>query len=68
MLPPTQPLLFLWAPTRAMDHHLRKYQQYYFPLLYSLIYVSWRFESIKWVIRHRNWKSALFSLLPNYIW
>ncbi|EGD83066.1 hypothetical protein PTSG_03704 [Salpingoeca rosetta] len=63
-----QPVLFLWAPIKAVDHHLRKYQHYYFPLLYCLIYVSWRWQSLLWSLNRRDWNTFLFSQLPGYVW
>eukprot|EP00730_Choanoeca_flexa_P000371 TRINITY_DN10171_c0_g1_i4.p1 TRINITY_DN10171_c0_g1~~TRINITY_DN10171_c0_g1_i4.p1 ORF type:complete len:387 (+),score=90.91 TRINITY_DN10171_c0_g1_i4:1156-2316(+) len=63
-----QPILFLWAPTKAMDHALRKYQHLYFILPYSLLYASWRWESLKFALAKRDWSTLVFSLLPSYIW
>jgi hypothetical protein len=63
-----QPILFLWAPTTAMDHALRKYQHIYFPLPYSLLYVSWRWESIKFAVAKRDWSTIILALAPSYIW
>eukprot|EP00056_Hartaetosiga_gracilis_P016230 m.4372 g.4372 ORF g.4372 m.4372 type:complete len:391 (+) comp3872_c0_seq1:27-1199(+) len=63
-----QPLLFLWSPVRALDHQFRKYQHFYFPLLYSMLYISWRMESIKWALKHHDYSMLLFSLLPGYVW
>jgi hypothetical protein len=63
-----QPFLFLWAPPKSIDHHLRQYQHYYFPVLYSLLYVSWRTQSAQWAFRNRDWKTIFLSLAPGYIW
>eukprot|EP01147_Barroeca_monosierra_P005948 gene5948-9102_t len=63
-----QPLLYYWAPVRALDHHLRKYQHRYFLVLYTFLFISWRTESLKCTIKNRDWKTFLFSQLPGYIW
>lgn len=38
------PAIFLWAPSKALDHHFRKWQHFYALPLYSLIYATWRFN------------------------
>eukprot|EP00045_Choanoeca_perplexa_P003029 m.28306 g.28306 ORF g.28306 m.28306 type:complete len:387 (+) comp11824_c0_seq1:105-1265(+) len=63
-----QPILFLWAPIKSMDHALRKYQHLYFPLPYSLLYVSWRWESFKFALAKRDWTTLILALAPSYIW
>jgi fatty acid desaturase len=63
-----QPFLFLWAPPKAVDHHLRRYQHYYFLPLYCFLYVSWRTQSFQFAWAHRDYKTLIFSLLPSYIW
>eukprot|EP00052_Salpingoeca_macrocollata_P032966 m.6931 g.6931 ORF g.6931 m.6931 type:complete len:377 (+) comp4495_c0_seq1:53-1183(+) len=63
-----QPFLFLWAPPKSVDHHLRKYQHLYFLPLYALLYVSWRSQSLQWAWARRDYKMLLFTLLPGYLW
>lgn len=63
-----QPFLFLWAPPKAVDHHLRKYQHYYFLPLYCFLYVSWRIQSLKHTWAKRDYKMFFFTILPSYIY
>eukprot|EP00050_Salpingoeca_kvevrii_P005693 m.285149 g.285149 ORF g.285149 m.285149 type:complete len:384 (+) comp11309_c0_seq1:192-1343(+) len=63
-----QPFLFLWAPSKSVDHHLRKYQHYYFLPLYSFLYVSWRSQSFLWELKRRNFRILLTTILPSYVW
>ncbi len=63
-----QPFLFLWAPSKFIDTHLRKYQHYYFLPLYSLLYVSWRSQSFQFALANKDYKTLLFTIMPSYIW
>ncbi|EDQ91338.1 uncharacterized protein MONBRDRAFT_6483 [Monosiga brevicollis MX1] len=63
-----QPILYLWAPLKQMDHFLRKYQYIYFPLPYTLLFASWRLESLKWSIANRDYKMFFLAILPGYVW
>lgn len=63
-----QPFLFLWAPPKSLDHHLRKYQHLYFLPLYSSLYASWRIQSFLFAWAKRDYKTIFLQLLPSYIW
>lgn len=62
------PAIFLWAPSKALDHHFRKWQHFYALPLYSLIYLTWRFNSLEYAIRKNDRKTLLYKLLPGYVW
>eukprot|EP00051_Salpingoeca_urceolata_P032182 m.14560 g.14560 ORF g.14560 m.14560 type:complete len:394 (+) comp4844_c0_seq1:155-1336(+) len=62
-----QPVFFLWAPTKAMDSHYRKYQHLYFLPLYSFLYASWRLQSFKLEFARGN-KEFLAYALAGYLW
>ncbi|XP_065178893.1 delta(6)-fatty-acid desaturase fat-3-like [Sycon ciliatum] len=62
-----RPFLFLWAPPKSMDTAMRPFQHIYFLMLYSLLYVSWRIQSVQ-----RIWaggdKFEMARMSINYIW
>merc|ERR1719231_1602316 len=62
------PILFLMAPSKALDHHARRYQHIYAWPLYSLLYAAWRMSSLEQTIKSKNWKRLVFDLAPSYIW
>lgn len=62
-----QPILFLWAPSKALDTHFRKYQHLYCWPLYSLLSLSWRLQSLQLAIRERDFAS-LFYIAMGYSW
>lgn len=61
------PILHLHIPTKQNDYWFRKYQHYYYHVLYSLLYYSWRTHSAI-----RAWKDKdpkeLSLLALNYAW
>jgi len=61
------PILFLMAPTKAMDTHLRKYQEYYAVPAYASLFLLWRWQSF-WYAWDMNDKKSLMYMLPGYIW
>lgn len=63
-----QPFLFLWAPSKAIDNHLRRYQHLYYLPLYTALYVSWRQQSLMWSWSHRDYVSLFVNIMPSYIW
>eukprot|EP00036_Acanthoecidae_sp_10tr_P007913 CAMPEP_0182926686 /NCGR_PEP_ID=MMETSP0105_2-20130417/12210_1 /TAXON_ID=81532 ORGANISM="Acanthoeca-like sp., Strain 10tr" /NCGR_SAMPLE_ID=MMETSP0105_2 /ASSEMBLY_ACC=CAM_ASM_000205 /LENGTH=392 /DNA_ID=CAMNT_0025064587 /DNA_START=16 /DNA_END=1194 /DNA_ORIENTATION=- len=62
------PAIFLWAPSKELDHHFRKWQHFYALPLYSLLYVTWRFNSLEYAIRKNDRKTLFYYLLPGYVW
>ncbi|KEG13151.1 delta-6 fatty acid desaturase [Trypanosoma grayi] len=62
-----EPVLYLWAPEGEDDHLLRRYQHFYYLLAYSLLYVSWRMQSIRFVLGSRNTIERLLIAI-NYMW
>eukprot|EP00038_Savillea_parva_P005896 m.160559 g.160559 ORF g.160559 m.160559 type:complete len:393 (-) comp11960_c0_seq1:258-1436(-) len=62
------PAIFLWAPSKTLDHHFRRWQHFYALPLYSLIYATWRFNSLEYALRKNDQKTLLYKLLPGYIW
>lgn len=62
------PFLFIMPPNSAADTHMRKYQHLYALPLYSLLYVSWRQQSLVRAVVDRDWKTLILHLLPGYLW
>ena len=44
---PGGPVLFIWPPSPANDKPWRKFQHFYLPFAYSLLFVLWRVDSVK---------------------
>lgn len=63
-----EPLIFNFAPLKALDAAYRKFQVYYFVPLYFLLYVAWRSHSLQWAIREKQWSRLAFVIAPSYIW
>ncbi len=76
-----QPFLFLWAPSKALDHHLRRYQHIYDIPLYSvcfihtrcslifqLLYASWRLQSFQYAWARKKYLKIVTVLVPSCIW
>lgn len=62
-----EPVIFLWPPFEDEDTPFRRYQHFYYPFAYALLYVSWRMQSLKFAIGSRNiGELALMAL--NYTW
>ncbi|KAJ1479069.1 fatty acid desaturase-domain-containing protein [Baffinella frigidus] len=51
----TDPALFLWAPDPKNDAPWRKWQGHYLPFPMSLLFLIWRFDSIKVAIDRKIW-------------
>lgn len=50
------PALHLWQPDPKNDiPWLRKWQHVYWPLPYSILFLYWRFDSIRYVFKHKKW-------------
>jgi fatty acid desaturase len=62
-----EPILFLWIPNKEGDEWYRRYQHYYYVFVYSLLYVSWRMQSIQFVMGSKNWVERIL-IAVNYIW
>lgn len=61
-----EPILYLWL-NQEVDSWNRKYQHYYYLAVYSMLYASWRMQSIQFVLGSKNWlERSLIAL--NYIW
>merc|ERR1719440_1943151 len=53
-----EPAIFLWQPDPNKDSWLRKYQHVYWPIPFSVLFLYWRFDSIKYVLKHKKWSEA----------
>ena len=54
-----EPALHLWSPDPKNDMPwLRKWQHVYWPLPYSILFLYWRFDSIRYVFKHKKWNEA----------
>ncbi|ORC85499.1 delta8 fatty acid desaturase-like protein [Trypanosoma theileri] len=62
-----EPVLYLWTPKDEDDNFFRRYQHFYYPFAYSLLYISWRMQSIIFVLGSRNTVERLMIVL-NYLW
>jgi fatty acid desaturase len=62
-----EPLLHLWFPKEEGDNWYRKYQHIYFPIVYSFLNISWRMQSIEFLIGSGNWNERLAMSL-GYLW
>lgn len=62
-----EPVIFLWPPFEDEDTPFRRYQYFYYPFAYSLLYVSWRLQSIKFVLGSKNIPEIILMTL-NYLW
>lgn len=61
-----EPILYLWIQ-RDCDSWNRKYQHYYYLAVYSMLFASWRLQSIQFVMGSKNWSQRLL-IAANYIW
>lgn len=62
-----EPVIFLWTPTEDEDTPFRRYQHYYYLFAYSLLYVSWRLQSLTFAWGSKNYAELTFMAL-NYLW
>ena len=53
-----EPALYLWRPDPKNDSPLRKYQHWYWPLPFSILFLYWRFDSWKYALQHKEWGQA----------
>ncbi|KAK7202336.1 delta-6 fatty acid desaturase [Novymonas esmeraldas] len=62
-----EPVLFLWVPDVSDDTAVRRYQHAYYLFAYSLLYVSWRMQSLRHALSTGN-KVELSLMAVNYLW
>jgi len=62
-----EPIIHLWFPDAEKDSWYRCYQHIYFPIAYSFLHISWRVQSITFIIGSKNWKEGIFVLI-GYVW
>ncbi|KAG5464553.1 hypothetical protein LSCM1_00744 [Leishmania martiniquensis] len=62
-----EPILFLWAPDVSEDTACRRYQYMFYLAAYSLLYVSWRVQSLRFALGMGN-RLELFLMALNYLW
>lgn len=62
-----EPFIHIWFPKEENDKWFRKYQHIYYPVVYSFLHVSWRLQSIEFVIGSGNWSERLVISL-GYLW
>ena len=61
------PVFHLFFPAKDNDVWFRSYQHWYFLPVYSLLFVSWRWQSVQHAVRTLNYlELALMS--PSYLW
>ena len=61
------PVFHLFFPSKDNDVWFRAYQHWYFAPVYSLLYLSWRWQSFQHSFNTSKY-SELMLMLPNYIW
>ncbi|CAF1544882.1 unnamed protein product [Adineta ricciae] len=61
------PIFHLFFPKKENDVWFRSYQHIYFIPVYSLLYLSWRWQSIQHSFHTANYYELLL-MLPSYIW
>lgn len=68
-----EPALYLWQPDPKNDSPMRKFQHLYWPIPFSVLFLYWRFDSIKYTLKERKWNElgrlvvhwgAFLALLP----
>ena len=62
-----EPIIHLWFPKEDSDRWYRRYQHIYYPLAYSLLHLSWRMQSIIFVIGSGNMTERVLMFI-GYIW
>ena len=61
-----EPILYLWLNSECDGWH-RRYQHMYYLFAYSLLFVSWRLQSIQFVLGSKDWVERGLLIL-DYIW
>lgn len=62
-----EPILHLFFPAKDKDTWFRKYQHYYYMIVYAFLYFSWRLQSILFVIGSKK-TSEIALLVAGYAW
>jgi fatty acid desaturase len=62
-----EPILHLWKPTKANDVWYRKFQHHFYFGAYSFLYLSWRMQSILFVLGTKN-PTEIGLLILGYCW
>jgi fatty acid desaturase len=62
-----EPVLHLWFPDETKDVWHRRYQYIFYPIAYTFLYVSWRIQSLQFVLGSKNWFERLL-IVAGYIW
>ncbi len=53
------PALYLWQPDPKDDvRSLRRWQHLFWPIPYSVLFLYWRFDSIRYVLKRQKWGEA----------
>ena len=61
------PIFHLFFPSHEKDVWFRRFQHIYYLPVYSILYFSWRSQSIQHSIRTLNYLEIIF-MIPGYIW
>lgn len=62
------PIFWQWQPTPEEDRPHRAWQHLYHIPLYFSLFVSWRIQSLTFMITRGQYTRMLTVLLPNYLW
>ena len=62
------PLLWLWSPDPSRDRSWRRFQHIYAGVLFSLLHVIWRIDSVKVTLRRRLWSELLPIVAHYFVW
>jgi fatty acid desaturase len=61
-----EPVLHLWKPSPENDRAWRPYQPYFFMFAYAFLYVSWKMQSISFVLSKPDWGERI-PILVHYV-
>ena len=62
-----EPIIHLWFPKDGSDNWYRRYQHIYYPFAYSFLHISWRMQSLLFIIGSGNWTERVV-LFFGYVW
>jgi fatty acid desaturase len=62
-----EPIFHLFFPSKDNDVWFRSYQHMYYLPVFSLLYLSWRWQSMQHACRTLNYREFIL-MLPNYVW
>merc|ERR1719454_2839363 len=51
-----EPFIYLWQPDPKNDSPMRAQQGRTWPLAFSVLFLYWRFDSIKYVLKAKKWR------------